>query len=220
MKRNWALSLALVVPALLLSGCSLISGSPSPSSGSPGASPSGSPGASSSGLPGASSSGDGGPSWIVTAQGSATPSPEPTSGSGTPSPSVSFGFLPLAGTSPGTATPTPTCSPNTFSFSRVTGLDVTPSATSATLSWYNIGGYNLLEFRLYAISQDLVIGRQRDIGYTVVKPRTPCGQMSATLGNLSRKTHYVFTVDAVVTRRSGDGTHSATVFRSSAIPTL
>ncbi|GLY95900.1 hypothetical protein Acsp02_31550 [Actinoplanes sp. NBRC 103695] len=133
---------------------------------------------------------------------------------------MSFGFLPRTGTTAATRTPTPICSPNVFNFSRIAGLDVTPSATGATLSWYNIGGYNLVEFRLYAISQDLKVGGQRDIGYTVVKPRTPCGQMSASLGNLSPKTHYVFSVDAVVTRRSGDGTHSATVFRSPAIPTL
>ena len=202
MKRNRALLLALIVPALLLSGCSLISGSSS------------SPSDSSD-----EESGADGPSWIVTAQGSATPSPKPSAG-GTPSPSVSFGFLPLTGTSPGAGTPTPTCSPNVFNFSRIAGLDVTPSVRGATLSWYNIGGYNLVEFRLYAISQNLKVGRQRDIGYTVVKPRTPCGQMSASMGNLSPKTHYVFSVDAVVTRRNGDGTHSATVFRSHAIPTL
>jgi hypothetical protein len=77
-----------------------------------------------------------------------------------------------------------------------------------------------VEFKLYAISQDLVVGGQRDVGYTTVKPRTPCGQMSATITNLSPKTHYVFSVDAVATRRSGDGTHAATVARSHSIPTL
>src|SRR4029453_7822663 len=105
-------------------------------------------------------------------------------------------------------------------FARIAGRDVTPSATTAGLSWYNVGGENLVEFRLYAISQDLVVGAQRDVGYTVVQPRTPCGQMSGTITNLSPRTHYVFSVDAVVLRRSGDGTHSATVFRSHSIPTL
>jgi hypothetical protein len=203
-KRSTRLLLALVASALTLSGCSAFSSS------------SGSSSSSSS----ATGSSGGGKSWIVSAPGRATPSPTPTSG-GTPSPSVSFGFLPLgAGGGSGYGTPTPTCSPNMFNFSRIVGLDVTPAATTAKLSWYNVGGKNLVEFRLYAISQDLVVGKQRDVGYTVVKPRTPCGQMDATIPKLSPKTHYVFSVDAVVVRRSGDGTHSATVFRSHAIPTL
>ena len=193
-----------LVPALL-SGCSLLPGSSSPSSG---------------GSDSASSTDQGGATWIVSQPGKATPSPTPTSG-GTPSPGVSFGFLPLsAGDAVTAGTPTPTCSPNTFNFSKVAGVDVKPGRTSAVLSWYNVGGYNLVEFKLYAISQDLVVGSQRDIGYTTVEPLTPCGQMSATISNLSPKTHYVFSVDAVVTRRSGDGTHSATVARSHSIQTL
>jgi hypothetical protein len=193
-----------LVPALL-SGCSLLSGSSSSSSSSSGSS---------------AGSAAGGKNWLVSQQGKAAPSPTPTSG-GTPSPSVSAGFLPLrAGGSTGYATPAPTCSPNTFNFSKVGGLDVTPGTTSAVLSFYNVGGYNLMEFKLYAISQDLVGGKQRDVGYVTVQPRTPCGQMTGTITNLSRKTHYVFSVDAVVTRKSGDGTHSATVARSHPIQTL
>ena len=204
-RRSGGLLLALVVPAVFgLSGCGLFSSSSSSSS--------------SAGADG--DAGAGGDSWIVSQQGRATPSPKPTSG-GTPSPSVTFGFLPLTGGGGANrATPTPVCSPNMFNFSKIAGLDVTPAATTAALSWYNVGGTNLVEFRLYAISQDLVVGEQRDVGYTVVKPRTPCGQMSATIPGLSPKTHYVFSVDAVVLRRSGDGTHSATVFRSSSVPTL
>jgi len=52
-----------------------------------------------------------------------------------------------------------------------------------------------------------------------VPPKTPCGQMSAPIGNLARGTTYVFTVDAVVLRRSGDGTHAATVARSHPVRT-
>ncbi|MEV7629749.1 hypothetical protein [Actinoplanes sp. NPDC089786] len=205
-RRSGGLLLALVVPAVFgLSGCGLFSSSSSSPSSSAGAD---------------GAAGAGGDSWIVSEQGKATPSPKPTSG-GTPPPSVSFGFLPLnSGGGAQYATPTPVCSPNMFNFSKIAGLDVTPAATTAVLNWYNVGGINLVEFRLYAISQDLVVGDQRDVTYTVVKPKTPCGQMSATITNLSPKTHYVFTVDAVVLRRSGDGTHSATVFRSHSLPTL
>ncbi len=158
-----------------------------------------------------------GDSWIVTAQGSATPSPRPSAGTATASPAPA-GFLP-PGTPAPAGTPTDTCSPNTFSFSRIDGLDVTPGATSAVLSWYNVGGDNLVEFRLYAISQDLKVGPQRDVGFVTVKPRNPCGEMSATVTNLDRRTKYVFSVDAVVTRRSGDGTRAATVARSGSIST-
>ncbi len=190
-----------LLPALL-SGCAAVPGSSSGASGS-------------NAEFGSEAGGD---SWLVSARGSATPSPRPSGRAVTPSPSPTVGFLPL-GTPVPTGTPTDTCSPNTFNFSRIDGLDVTPGTTSAVLSWYNVGGYNLVEFRLYAISQDLEIGSQRDIGYVVVKPRTPCGEMTATIGNLDRRTRYVFSVDAVVLRRSGDGTHSATVARSGSVRT-
>ena len=188
------------MPALL-SGCGLVSGT--------------------STTPGTADAvtGADGKSWIVAAPGSATPSPRPSYPAAVPKPAATGGFLPLSAAKP-TRTPTSTCSPNTFKFSRIDALDVTPGPTSAVLSWYNAGGYNLVEFRLYAISQDLVVGSQRDVGYVTVKPKTPCGRMSATIGKLDRRTRYVFSVDAVVTRRSGDGTHSATVARSHSITTL
>jgi hypothetical protein len=193
--------LALLVPAVL-SGCSLL-GSSSEAIGGSGADRAGSAD---------------GPSWIVATQGSATPSPRPSRPSAPPTPPAASGFLPGPAATPA-RTPAPTCSPNTFSFSKIDGLEVTPGATSAVLSWYNVGGYNLVEFRLYAISQDLKRGKQRDVTFVTVKPKMPCGEMTGTIGNLDRRTHYVFSVDAVVTRRSGDGTHAATVARSHSIPT-
>ena len=57
-------------------------------------------------------------------------------------------------------------------------------------------------------------GAQRDVGFVTVRPTTSCGQMSATITNLSPKSNYVFSVDAVVLRKSGDGTYAATVARS------
>jgi hypothetical protein len=87
------------------------------------------------------------------------------------------------------------------------------------VSWYNVGGYNLVQFRITATSQDPVGGPQRDVGWLVVPPSLPCGWMSATITGLDRKTGYVFSVDAVVHRRSGDGTHAATVARSRVIYT-
>jgi hypothetical protein len=175
----------------------------------------------SSGTPGSGADGGSGAdaeSWLVSTRGSATPSARPRSGV-RPTLGPTGGFLPLRTPAPA-RTPTGTCSTDTFNFARIDGLDVTPGRTSAVLGWHNIGGGNLVEFRLYAISQDLRVGPQRDVGYVVVKPRTPCGDMTATIGNLERGTRYVFSVDAVVIRRSGDGTHAATVARSHPIATL
>ena len=181
----------------LLSGCGAVkalTGDPAPTTGvSP--APSGTP-------------------WIGVTQGSPTPSAGTPVG--TASPSGTFGgFLPLPSVNPAAgATPTATCAPASYDFSRINGVDVRPGPTSATASWYNVGGYNLLQFRMTAISQDVVRGPQRDIGWVTITPKTPCGAISATITGLDRKTRYVISVDAVVNRRSGDGTHASTVFRS------
>jgi hypothetical protein len=199
-RRSFLVVLALV-PALL-SGCGPESGGSS--TGATGA---------------AAPAGDeaAGPGWIVAAQGSATPTPRPRYGAPTPTPTPLAALPPGAPAAP--RTPRSTCSPNTFKFSRIDGLTVTPGPTSAVLTWYNVGGDNLVEFRLYAISQDLKVGSQRDVGYVTVEPKRPCGRMSATIGNLDRRTAYVFSVDAVVVRPSGDGTHAATVARSHPVTT-
>jgi len=197
-RRQWAV---LLLAPVLLAGCGTL-GLSAP------------PGGSGAAAPGAPSPG---PSWIIVAQGSATPAPTP-SYPVSPTPAAAAGFLPV-GPPAVMRTPTSTCSPNTFKFSKIAGADATPSATSAVVSWYNVGGYNLMQFRLTATSQDLRMGRQRDVGWVTIKPGTPCGQMSATITGLSRKTGYVFSVDAVVSRRTGDGTHAATVARSGVVYT-
>jgi len=197
--RTWAV-LALV-PGLL-SGCGAVGLS------SPGSAGGGS----------AVATPSSGPGWLTVQQGSATPSATPSRGSAAPTPVASGGFLPLGSPAP-TRAAYLACLPNTFNFSKVALAYVTPAATSAVVSWYNVGGYNLVQFRLTAISQDLVGGKQRDVGFTTVLPGAPCGQMSATVTGLDRKTGYTFSVDAVVHRRSGDGTHAATVARSHVIYT-
>jgi hypothetical protein len=197
-RTRWAV--LLLVP-LMVSGCGVLGlGSSSGSSaGSASAAPS----------PGAS--------WIVVAPGSATPSPRPSFPAASPTPSN--GFLPIVGVPAATGTPIQTCSPNTFNFSKIGPADVVAGSTSAVVSWYNVGGYSLVEFRLTAVSQDLTAGSQRDVGWVTLVPPNPCGQMSATITGLDRKTGYVFSVDAVVRRRSGDGTHAATVARSGVVRT-
>jgi hypothetical protein len=159
----------------------------------------------------------GGNEWLVVAEGSATPSPRPSSRVSPAPTATTGGFLPLA---PAVRpTPSATCARDTPHFDEINALAVLPGTTSATVSWYNVGGYNIVEFRVGAISQDLVVGDQRDIGYVTIKPANPCGLLTATVRGLDRATGYVFTVDAVVTRRSGDGTHAATIFRSSVVHT-
>jgi hypothetical protein len=198
MRRRQLVVLAFV-PALL-SGCGALGlSAPGGSGGSPTPSPSG-------------------PSWIVVDQGSPAPSPTPSRGAGVPTPIATAGFLPLR-PGPPAGTPAVSCSANTFNFSKIDAADVVPATTTAVVTWYNVGGFNLKQFRITAISQDLVVGRQRDIGFTVVAPSPQCGPMSATVTGLDRKTAYVFSVDAVVDRKSGDGTRAATVARSLVIYT-
>ncbi|MEV4638838.1 hypothetical protein AB0J80_15940 [Actinoplanes sp. NPDC049548] len=197
-RRRWLLLFA----PLLLAGCGGLGGS----------SPTGTP------SPVATTgNGNGSGSWLVVAHGSPTPTPRPSSGIPPYPISTATGFLPVAPTTG--PTPTPTCAPDTVHFSRIGALDVTPGTTSATATWYNVGGYNLVEYRLTAISQDLRTGKQRDIGWVTIKPKKACGPLSATISKLDRKTGYVFSLDAVVTRRSGAGTHAGTLMRSHVIYT-
>jgi hypothetical protein len=194
--RNWAV---LALAAALLSGCGAL-------------------GLSSAGGGSGATTQASGPSWVVVQQGSATPSAGPSHPAASPTPTVLGGFLPR-GTPVPIRPPTSTCAPNNFNFSKIAIAYATPSATSAVVSWYNVGGSDLRQFRLTAISQNLRSGRQRDIGFTTVLPSASCGSMSATITGLDRKTAYVFSVDAVVQRRSGAGTGARTVARSMVVYT-
>ena len=192
--------LLLVVVPLVLSGCSLFT---DPSDKKEGGTDANAPVTA-------------GAQWLVLAEGSATPTPRPSTGV-SPAPSMTTGFLPLLPVV--RPTPSATCARDTPHFNEINALTVVPGTTSATVSWHNPGGYNIVEYRVTGISQDVVFGRQRDVGWVTVKPGNPCGMLTATVPKLDRKTGYVFSVDAVVSRRSGDGTHAATVFRSSVVYT-
>jgi hypothetical protein len=194
---------ALAVAPCLLSGCGsldTLAGGPAGGSASASPAPSAAP-------------------WIGGAGGSPAPSPA----TGTPRVSAStpdiYGFLPQTGASTPRVTPSATCAPTTYDFSRIGSLAVVPGVTSATVRWYNLGGYHLVQFRVTAISQDLHSGKQRDIGFKTITPATPCGPVSATITGLDSGTYYVFSVDAVALRRSGDGRHAATVYRSGPVRT-
>ncbi|MGX6608386.1 fibronectin type III domain-containing protein [Micromonosporaceae bacterium Da 78-11] len=174
---------------------------------------------SSKGTPTSTPSSDGFP-WIVVNTGSATPSPVPSYSYASRSPFPS-GFLPLpSGTTTPTPTPSSTCTSGQFHAGTINYAAAVPGTTSAVVTWNNPGGDGLVEYRVTAISQDLLPGDQRDVGWTVVTPATgSCGSLSATVGNLSRRTEYVFSVDAVFTETNKDGTRSVTVARSQPIST-
>jgi hypothetical protein len=198
-RRRWLL---LLVTPLLLSGCSMFT----------------TPSAVKSGGTDTTTGVTGADEWLVVAQGSATPSPSPSRRASPAPTATTGGFLPLA---PAVRpTPSPTCARDTPHFNKINALKgVVTGTTSAKVTWYNVGGYNIVEYRVTAIGQDLAVGDQRDIGWVTVKPANPCGFLTATVAGLDRRTGYVFSVDAVVTRRSGDGTHAATIFRSSVVQT-
>ena len=155
--------------------------------------------------------------WLVMASGNPTGSPTPSRGSGTRSPFPS-GFLPLP---PGAAAPAPTGSDSCPPVKNdiINGADATAGTTSGTVTWYNPGTADLVEYRVTAISQDAMLGEQRDVGWTVVTPGATCGYMTATVTGLDRGTRYVFSVDAVSKRNNGDGTYSSTVARSGVVKT-
>jgi hypothetical protein len=156
--------------------------------------------------------------WVVVSAGSATPSPQPSRGTARPSTTPS-GFLPIPSTSP---TPSPSgsaCDPTYPMALEINSAAVVTGTTSGTVTWWNPGGNDLVEYRLTAISQSLSVGEQRDVGWTVITPGDSCGYLSATLTGLDRQTPYVFSVDAVTTIRGRDGTRAATVARSRPIST-
>ncbi|BCJ41755.1 hypothetical protein GCM10010168_74430 [Actinoplanes ianthinogenes] len=166
----------------------------------------------------------------------AAPSPSGTSpwiwstaGSVAPSPTTSFAprARPAAATLPPavspSATPTPNRSPAcdaaAFRGGAINGVDVTPGTTSAMVTWFNPGGADLVQYRIIAVSQDLVAGAQPESpGWLTVTPGG-CGWMSATVTGLVPGTPYVFSVDEVRTREGMDGTRAKTVARSGVVST-
>jgi hypothetical protein len=155
--------------------------------------------------------------WVITSQGSATPSAAPSGYTATPS-TFPTGFLPVASA---TATPTPTASPTCppETAHAIAGATVVPAGGSAAVTFYNYGGNDLVEYRITAISQDVLPGRQRDVGWTVLTPAAGCGYLTATVTGLDAQTNYVFSVDAVTTQLGRDGTRAETVARSGVVTT-
>lgn len=195
--KRWSLLLA----PLLITGCSAVPGWPT-------AIP-----ATTSTEPGATGTN----SWIVVAEGRPTPSATPRRAA-LPSPTPPVGFLPLATPAP-RPTPAPSCTDADSRVGKINGLDVVPGPGTAVVTWMHAGSTDFVEYRVTAVSQDLVTGTQRDIGWTTVTPTKPCSTLSVTLTGLDRRTSYTFSLDAVFRRTSGDGNRASTVARAIAVST-
>ncbi|MFC7533701.1 fibronectin type III domain-containing protein [Actinoplanes sp. GCM10030250] len=154
--------------------------------------------------------------WILVEQGKATPSPTVKVGKASPTPADTLPTLPAVTTSP-TVKPTPSCTP-VQSIGGINGLDVVPGSTSAVVTWYHPGGGNIIDYRVTAMTQDLDVGSQTEVGWTKVTPAT-CGDVSATVTGLEAGTPYVFSVDVVKKRAGRDGTYTETVARSQVVST-
>ncbi|MEV6595892.1 hypothetical protein AB0M36_03400 [Actinoplanes sp. NPDC051346] len=198
-RRRWLLLLA----PLLLTGCGALGGSATAEKAS-----------SEVAVAEGAGSGD---SWLVVARGSATPSPTPSSGVPPYPLPTATGFLPKP--TPTKSRPAARCTPYTVHFTRIGSLDVVTGTTTATATWSDVNGYNLIEYRLTALAQDLKPGKQRAIEWVEIPAQENCGTLTATVKGLDPKTGYVLSLDAVVTTNSGEGTRSGTIRRSGVVYT-
>ncbi|GIF13132.1 hypothetical protein Ate01nite_31640 [Actinoplanes teichomyceticus] len=158
-----------------------------------------------------------GTGWLLMATGSVAPSPTVSF-----APRVRAADATLPPTASAPATPTPSgsaCESSGFRGGAIDGLTVTPGRTSAVVKWFHPQDANLVQYRIIAVSQDLVSGPQPETpGWITVTPGR-CGWMTATVSGLTAGTPYVFSVDGVWTRRGMDGTYARTVARSGVVST-
>ncbi|GIE33109.1 hypothetical protein Ait01nite_061540 [Actinoplanes italicus] len=194
--RKSAVALSAVVLPLLLTGCS----------------------SSSSSSAGGEETAGTGRNWVVVDEGNPTASPEVTFGTAAPTPSITLPPLPT-GSVPPAATPSSTCTPMQR-IKTINGLAVDPGSTDAVVTWYHPGGGNIVDYRITAVSQNLVVGLQKESEWTQSVP-DKCGDVSATVTGLEPGTPYIFTVDVVMKRAnfSLEGTYTQTVARSGVIRT-
>ncbi|MEU4622235.1 fibronectin type III domain-containing protein [Actinoplanes sp. NPDC023801] len=194
--RKSAVALSAAVLPLLLTGCS--SSSPSGPAGEETAAA--------------------GRDWIVVDEGRASASPQVTFGTAAPVPSETLPPLPT-GSVPPRATPSSTCTPMQR-IKTINGLAVDPGSTDALVTWYHPGGSDIVEYRITAVSQNLVVGLQKESGWTRSAP-DKCGDVSATVVGLDPKTPYIFSVDVVLKRAnfSLEGTYAQTIARSGVVST-
>jgi hypothetical protein len=131
--------------------------------------------------------------WIVTAQGSATPSPAASGGTGTRPPVLPpVSFLPVA----------PGCAESWTVDPVLIPMTIEPGVGSLTVSWPRQHGSN---YRITAVPQPLVSGAQPAYTWQDVAAGTGC-TVTATITGLKSGTPYVVWLDAPNTGHERDGT--------------
>jgi hypothetical protein len=162
-----------------------------------------------------------GQSWIVVATGAARPAPSASSAS--PAPSAKAEVPPRAVPVP--ASPKPDVRPKeqdcvkAHPLGRIEVATVRLGRTSANVGWYHPGDSSVIAYRVAALSQELVVGRQPELTWTVVKPGVGCHEMTADVSGLRPGHPYVFVVNAVRMRLSQVSAYNVTVARSRAVMT-
>jgi hypothetical protein len=145
-----------------------------------------------------------GSGWIVVAPGSAMPSSGPPAGAGSRSPILpAISFHPV---DPGCA--------QTWDINAVLiPMTVVPAKGSVTVTWPRQWDSN---YRIAAVPQPLVSGRQPAYAWQNIAPGTGC-TMSATIGGLKSGQPYVIWLDAPNTGYERDGTRHPYSGRSGVI---
>ncbi|MEV6490798.1 hypothetical protein AB0M20_19590 [Actinoplanes sp. NPDC051633] len=134
-----------------------------------------------------------GAGWIVSTQGSATPSPVPSRGGGSRSPALPpVSFLPMD----------PSCTKQWTVDPVLIPMTVTPAKGSFTVSWPRQYASN---YRIAAIPQPLRSGSQPAYTWQDVPAPSGC-TVTATITGLKSGTPYVVWLDAPTTGYEQDGT--------------
>jgi hypothetical protein len=100
------------------------------------------------------------------------------------------------------------------------GLTVTPSATSAVVTWWNLGDPALVEYQLTAVSQALNAGPQPKWTWQKVAKAVGCTRVSATVSGLAVGAPYVFVLHAVLRRYESLPPTIPEIGRSAAVRTV
>jgi hypothetical protein len=164
-----------------------------------------------------------GESWIVVAAGSVKPTPSASSASAAPTAraaaEASSRAVPVPAAPKADARPKEKDCVKVHPQGQIEIATVRIGRTTATVRWYHPGDKSVVDYRVAALSQELVVGRQPELTWTVVRPGEGCHEMTAAVSGLRPGTAYVFAVNAVRIRLSQEGTYNVTVARSRAVVT-
>ena len=141
--------------------------------------------------PGSAASATPGSNWIVVATGSATPSPVPSPGGSRTPVLPPASFLPVV----------PGCAKDWIVNPPLIPIEVVPGAGKLTVTWprqYDSG------YRITAVKQPLISGRQPDYAWQDVPAGTGC-TVTATISGLKKGMPYVVWLDAPNTGHELDG---------------